>query len=63
MSIFGGILLIGLFIGLHLLMHRGHGSHGGRADPQAALARHQHGEGGDSDTTPAQGRKHQHSGC
>jgi hypothetical protein len=63
MSIFGGTLLIGLFIGLHLLLHRGQGAHGGRTDPETAPSRHQHGAGSGTDTTPAQARKHQHGGC
>lgn len=63
MSLFGGVLLIGLFVGLNLLMRRGHGSHGGRTDPQAAPLRRQHGEGSGTETTPAQARKHPHSGC
>jgi hypothetical protein len=63
MSLFGGILLIGLFIGLYRLMHRGHDAHGGNTVPEAAPPRHQNAAERGTAPTSARARKHPHSGC
>ena len=65
MSTIGWILLIALFVGAHLLMHRGHGSHGARStgsrSPQDG---HQH--DAEADTKAAatgEPARHTHRGC
>jgi hypothetical protein len=61
----GWILLIALFLGAHLLMHRGHRSHGRPPASSRAPNGHEHdGEVGDEVTTAAgQTERHRHSGC
>ena len=75
MSTIGWILLIALFVGAHLLMHRGHGAHGahGSQGARGAGSRtpqdgHQHDtEGdsaGDSEAAPTgEAARHTHRGC
>ena len=64
MSTIGWILLIALFVGVHLLMHRGHGSHSARGAGRARRESHQHAAGGDGDTTAtSEPPRHSHRGC
>lgn len=57
MSTIGWILLIALFVGVHLLMHRGHGGRGAGGPPRDG---HQHHAEDDGETGPARRR---HGGC
>ena len=47
MSTLGWVLLIGVFLLLHVLMHRSHGGHGTQGGPRAPGG---HGEHGGSDS-------------
>lgn len=64
MSTIGWILLIALFVGVHLLMHRGHGSHSARGGTgRARREGHQHSAESDGDTTAtSEPRRHSHRG-
>lgn len=58
------ILLLVLFVGLHLFMHRGHGAHGGRA-PTGAPDRGHGAHGGppdDSQSGTETQQPHRHRG-
>jgi hypothetical protein len=63
-STVGWILLIALFLGAHLWMHRGHGTYGRRFVGGPPRNGHQHGTKGDegSNAQPEPGR-HRHTGC
>lgn len=64
MSTIGWILLIALFVGVHLLMHRGHGSHSARGARSARREGPQHAAEDDGDTTAAsEPPRHSHRGC
>jgi hypothetical protein len=64
MSTIGWILLIALFVGLHLMMHRGHGSHVGRGAGRLARGGHQHSIDDDRETTATAGpARRRHGGC
>ena len=65
MSTIGWILLIGLFVGAHLLMHRGHGAHGARsAGSGAPQDGHQHDTEADSEAAATgEAARHTHRGC
>ena len=64
MSTIGWILLIALFVGAHLLMHRGHGSHGARGvGTRLPQDGHQHDTEGDSQTVTGEAARHTHRGC
>lgn len=73
MSTIGWILLIALFVGAHLLMHRGHGSHGAQGvSSRPPEDGHQHDTGGnsegdsevDSKAAPTGvAARHTHRGC
>lgn len=63
MSTIGWILLIALFVGAHMLMHRGHGSHaGGGRLPRTG---HGHGDGENGQATASEGEPvpRRHHGC
>lgn len=66
MSTTGGILLIAMFVGAHLLMHRGHGSHGARHGRGSTRPQdgHLHDPESDSEAAPnAEAGRHTHRGC
>lgn len=64
MSTIGWILLIALFVGVHLLMHRGHGSHGARGAGRPPRDGHQHAAEDDGETAATgEPARHSHRGC
>lgn len=64
MSTIGWITLIALFLGLHFLMHRGHGGHRRPAGDTSSDG-HRHSSPGEPGITAARDESggHRHSGC
>lgn len=57
------IVLFVLFVGLHLFMHRGHGTHGGAGASRARGRSHEGHERAPNDGSATETQQHRHRGC